>query len=98
MVIVAILTVRRSELDSFRKFETVAAGIMLEHGGRFERSVVVDDGEAETLTEIHWLRFPDEAAFAAYRASPKLAVHRALREASVVQTTIYVGEEGPLYG
>lgn len=98
MVIVAILTVRRAELDSFRRFESLAAQVMIEHGGRLERSVVADDGVSETLTEIHFARFPDEAAFAAYRASAKLGAHQVLREVSVVQTIVYVGEDGPLYG
>ena len=97
MVIVAILTVRRAELDAFRKFETHAARVMAEHGGRLERNVVVDDGASETLTEIHFLRFPDEAAFAAYRANPKLTAEQALRERSVLQTTVFVGDDGPLY-
>jgi uncharacterized protein (DUF1330 family) len=98
MVIVAIVTVRRAELDSYRSFETLAAQVMVEHGGRIERNVVADDGASETLTEIHLLRFPDEAAFAAYRASPKLVASQALREISVLQTIVFVGDDGPLYG
>ena len=63
--LVAIITVRRAALASFRAFETQAVRIMAEHGGRIERTVVVaEDAQPETIKEIHIVTFPDEAAFA----------------------------------
>jgi len=97
MVIVAILKVRRAELASFREFESRAARIMLEHEGCLERAVLIDDGVSETLTEIHFVRFASEAAFAGYRSCPELLAAQPLRDASVVETTVYVGEDGPRY-
>lgn len=97
MVVVAILTVRRAELAAFRTYETAAAAEMLEHGGRLERTVVVDDGVSDTLQEIHLVRFADAASFASYQASRKLAALRYLRDASVVETRLFVGDDGPAY-
>lgn len=98
MIVVAVMKVKRAELEAFRAFETVAARRMAAHGGRIERTVVSDDGTAETLTEIHFVRFESPQAFAAYRADPELSAHAELRARSVVETTIYTGEEGPAYG
>ena len=57
-----------------------------------------DDGTSETLTEVHLVRFQNEAEFQAYRASAALAGVRHLRDASVVETELFIGEEGPDYG
>lgn len=97
MIIVAILTVRRSELAAFRQFESIATRVMSEHGGRLERTVVVDDGTGELLTEIHLVRFADPAAFASYRESSELSAHLQLRDRSVVKTELFFGEDGPKY-
>jgi len=96
-VVVAIIEVRRSELAAFREFEAGAAAIMRQHGGAIEKTVVVDEGDAETFTEIHFVRFPDAAAYAAYRSSPLLAGLQPLRNAAVVATELHVGEDGPAY-
>jgi hypothetical protein len=98
MTIVAILTVRRRALEQFRVFERHAAGVMAAHGGRIERTVVVPLAEApELVKEIHVVTFPDARAFQGYRDDARLAELAHLREAAVVSTEVFVGEDGPDY-
>ena len=99
MTVVAILTVRRDALDEFRAFERHAAAVMRAHGGRIERTVVVTPDPAPGLVrEIHVVTFPGEPALRAYRGDARLAERAHLREASVVATEVFVGEDGPEYG
>ena len=97
MLIVAKLVVRRTELAAFEEYETAAYRVIRQHGGTLERSVRIDDGSSPHLTEVHLVRFPDEAEFHAYRASTALAGVRHLRDASVVETELLIGEDGPDY-
>jgi hypothetical protein len=97
MLVVAILSIRRAELDTFRAFEHHAARVMAPPGGRIERTVVVDDGQGELLREIHVVAFPDAAAWAAYRADPALLARSADRGRAVVASEILIGSEGPTY-
>jgi uncharacterized protein (DUF1330 family) len=98
LTVVAILTVRREALEKFRAYERHAAAVMATHGGRIERTVIVEpEGSPETLKEIHVLTFPGAEAFAAYREDPRLAERAALREQSVLHTEVLVGVEGPSY-
>lgn len=97
MLVVAILTVRRSELATFRRYEHAAARIMRRYGGAIERALVLED-TGETFRELHVVRFPDDAAFARYREDPELAALGPLREASVVSTEAWPAEDGPRYG
>ncbi|HEU4533427.1 MAG TPA: DUF1330 domain-containing protein [Polyangiaceae bacterium] len=99
MTLVVILTVRRAALEAFRSFERQAAAVMARHGGAIERSVVLTPPEgAETLREVHIVTFPSAEAFAAYREDPALAPLAPLRTASVVNTEVWAGEDGPTYG
>ena len=95
LVLVVTLDVKPEARDDFRTYETLAARTMVRHGGRIERVVVAR--EAAPHREVHLVRFPSEAAFAAYRADPALAAAAHLRERSVVATTIVAGEDGPDY-
>ena len=100
MLLVALLTVHRARLDDFRRFEAEAAKIMARHGGRIERAVVLDappPDRPDALRELHLVRFPDEAALAAYRRDPDLAALAALREAAVISTEIWPATDGPAY-
>jgi hypothetical protein len=102
MIIVAIMKVRRSELDAFRAFESIAVSAMRVHGGTLERTVVVDDGVvddgvSEHIEEIHVIQFTDDAAFHAYKQDARLAVAKHLRDRAVVGTQLFVGTEGPQY-
>ena len=99
VVVLAILTVRKAALESFRAYERHAATVMAAHGGRIERSVVVTaDTPPGTLKEIHLLAFPSEQAFRDYRSDSRLSEQRHLREQSVMHTEILIGEDGPDYG
>jgi hypothetical protein len=99
VTIVAILVVRRRALEPFRVFERHAAGVMAAHGGRIERTVVVPVADSpDLLREIHVVTFPDARSFQAYREDGRLADLAHLREASVVSTEVFVGEDGPDYG
>jgi hypothetical protein len=96
LFLVATITVRREEVDAFRSFERAAAAVMAKYGGAIERAIVVDDGSAP-LQEIHVVSFPDEQAFAAYRADEGLGRLAPLRERSVIRTEIARGHAGPDY-
>jgi hypothetical protein len=99
MTIVAILTVRRRALEQFRAFERHAAAVMAAHGGRIERTIVVPLADSpDLLKEIHVVTFPGAAAFRAYREDARLGELTHLREAAVVNTEVFVGEDGPDYG
>jgi hypothetical protein len=98
MTLVAILTVRKDAIEKFRAFERHAAGVMKEHGGRIERTIVVaPEGSPDVIKEVHVLTFPDARAFAAYRGDERLSELAHLREESVIHTELLAGEEGPDY-
>jgi uncharacterized protein (DUF1330 family) len=98
ITLVAILTVRKDAIEKFRAFERHAAGVMKEHGGRIERTIVVaPEGSPEVMKEIHVLAFPTAQAFAAYRNDERLAELAHLREESVIHTELLAGEDGPSY-
>ena len=98
MRVTAILTVRPGAEAAFRDFEARAAVVMARHGGRVERTTrltatgdsPVDSGDAG-FREVHLVFFPDEAAFAAYRADPALAELAALRASCIEATVIETG-------
>lgn len=99
MLLVVILTVRPGSLDAFREFERKAARIMARHGGAIERAVVLPPAEpGSPLRELHLVSFQSPEAFSAYRADPALQALAPLREAAVLNTEIWAGEEGPRYG
>lgn len=98
MTLVVILTIRAGALESFRRFERAAARVMAKHGGEIERAIYIPPGDDEELCqEVHIVTFPDDRAFAAYRADGGLKDLMYLREESVVATELLVGEEGPGY-
>ncbi|MGK3997749.1 hypothetical protein [Sorangium sp. So ce1024] len=98
MTLVVILTVRCDALDAFRAYERQAAAVMARYGGAIEQTVVTaPDSGGICLKEIHLVTFPDEQALSAYRRDGELAAVAHLRDASVVETEILRGEEGPDY-
>ena len=97
VIVVALLTVRRAELDRFRAYETFAIARVRAHGGEFERAVELDDPDPALVRELHVLRFPDADAFARFRADPLLADRQADRAAAVVDTAVWAGVDGPRY-
>ena len=99
MLLVVILTVRPGALDAFRDFERRAARAMARHGGAIERAILIPPGQPDSpIRELHLVSFPSPEAFAAYRADPALHALAALREAAVLNTEVWAGEEGPRYG
>ncbi|MEP7218000.1 MAG: hypothetical protein ABI876_03740 [Bacteroidota bacterium] len=97
IILVVILTVRRSNLDEFRAFERHAARVMAKYGGAIERTVEVDSLDDSILKEIHIVAFPDAAQLAMYRRDDELASFIHLRGASVITTEILTGRNGPDY-
>lgn len=98
MTLVVILTVRRGQLEAFRAFETQAAAIMARYGGVIERTVVIPPGSGtDSLREVQIVTFPDAESFVSYREDADLQRAAPLREMSVEETEILVGEDGPDY-
>lgn len=98
LLVLAVLTVQRAAMADFEAYERLAMAILRRHGGKLERVVRVPaaDGVA-TFEEVHLLSFPDSAIFAGFRSDPELRAAAALRDASIVKTTIIEGREGPAY-
>jgi len=96
VLLVAILTVRRTHLAEFRQFEHAAARIMAGHDGAIERAIVFDEGH-DTLRELHVVRFRDANSFEAYRADPRLVELQPLRDRSVIAQEILLAHDGPKY-
>ncbi len=97
MLVVAVLTVRDAEREAFRRYEHAAARIMARHGGAIERALVLA-GEPGTFRELHVVRFPDAAAFEAYRADAELLALASERARCVVATEVWPADDGPAYG
>lgn len=96
MLLVAILTVARAQLDAFRAYEHAAAKIMARHGGAIERALVVDDG-GDTLRELHVVRFASAEGFARYQQDPEHAALAEDRARCVLHTEVLRASEGPAY-
>ena len=86
-VVVALLGVR--DLAPFEQYETIAARVMHRHGLILERVIRSDDG----TREVHVIRVPSDAAFAAYRADPELVAARDLRDRGVAATELITGRD-----
>ena len=97
MIVVALLTVHRAELARFRAYEAFAIARARAHGGALERVIELTDPDPDRHRELHVLRFPDAAAFAAFRADPALAARQADRAAAVIATEVWTGVDGPAY-
>jgi uncharacterized protein (DUF1330 family) len=99
LLIVVSLFIHPRQEAAFREFETTAARIMGRYGGQIERVIrperVVPEGAVPH--EVHLVSFPDEAAFAAYRADAELVGLAALRQAAIARTEIIFGVEGEPY-
>ena len=99
LILLVSLYIHPGQEMAFREFESVAARIMGRYGGRIERVIrpgrVVPEGNVPH--EVHLVSFPDEAAFAAYRADAELAGMAALRQAAIARTEIIFGVESEPY-
>ena len=98
MIIIAIFTVKTEFIEDFRAFEKRAALIMQDYAGVIERTVVVNhNNDSDRLKEIHVVSFPNARAFSAYQQDIRIAAIAYLREKSVIQTELHIGETGPIY-
>jgi hypothetical protein len=81
------------------EFERQAIAILRQHGGRLEKVVRVDAGlgGGPVPSEVHVVWFPSEAAFAAYRADPRLVDLAPLRAQAIASTTILIGHAAEPY-
>lgn len=91
--LIALITINRAQLAAFRAFENHAARTMRKHGGEIERAYELV-GDDTTLRELHVVRFPDDGAFAAYRADPEITTRE---RAGVIATEIWPAIELPSY-
>ncbi|MDX2088536.1 MAG: hypothetical protein SFX73_11840 [Kofleriaceae bacterium] len=96
MLLVAIMTVPRAQLDAFRAYEHAAAKIMARHRGAIERALVLDEG-GETLRELHIVRFPTDDDFTRYRADTELRALANVRASCMLSTEILPACDGPTY-
>lgn len=69
-------------------------GRCVEHAIRPARGASPD---AELPFEVHVLRFPDRAAFDAYRADADLLALAPERAAVIARTSLLIGVDGPWY-
>ncbi len=92
--------VRDGKTREFQEFERVAAKIMRKYGGRIEK-VMRPESSASTgaiiPSQIHWVAFPDQAAFDAYRRDPELVALASKRDAAIERTEIVFGRETESY-
>lgn len=91
MVLVAILTVRLDAEARYRAYEAKAERIMARYGGAIERVIAVEGETADTFREVHVVRFPDEAAFAAYRKDAEVVALAGERAEVILRTEILRG-------
>ena len=84
----------------FQSYESQAAAIMAEHGGRFELVLKPDEISSGELLpdEIHVLSFASEDGFVNYRQDPRSQALAPLREESVAQAQFVRGVRLPNYG
>lgn len=69
------------------EFEARAVALMRAHGATLYVAFRPEETRAG-VDEVHVLRFPDRAAFEAYRADPGLAALADLRERAIADTTV----------
>lgn len=74
-------------------------GALEDVAGEIDRGVekLLHPSDKPGYRELHILRFPDEAAFDAYRADSELVALASERAKFIVATEIWRAEEGPRY-
>ena len=91
--IVVHLFVNPGQHAAFHEFESAALGILASHGGHLSVAFRPDGaGQGDVPDEIHVLQLPDRAAFAAYRADPRLLALAGLRSVAIARTVTYLGD------
>ncbi len=85
------------DIGHYEQLEREAGAVLKSHGARIERAFRAAQAHEAEPFEIHFVHFPDEAAFAAYRDDPCTRALNARREALIARTEIWRGEE-VIYG
>jgi uncharacterized protein (DUF1330 family) len=93
LVVVATLTVRRSEEANFRAYEARAAEIVAAVGGNFERMIRLEGNSMTEFQEVHILTFPDREGFSRYRSHPDLLDMAEIRAKAVLKTEVLTGHD-----
>ena len=84
--ILVILEVK--DFDALTTFERIAVKIMRSHGGDIVKAFETSRGEGQSGQEVHLLEFPNEKAFAKYRADLRLLEHAELRDQAIQSTKV----------
>src|SRR5262249_52975828 len=94
--LVVSLWIHPGQEAAFEAFEREAARLMARRGGRIDRALHVTAGEGDLPYEVHFVSFPDEAAYKAYGGDPETAVLREGRAKIIARTVSIRGREtGP---
>ena len=78
-------------LTDFDAYESAVLPLLAEHGGRLERRLRARDGRGEA----HVVAFPDEDAFAAYRADPRREAATPLLRSSGAELDLWPVDDLP---
>ena len=92
------LWLKEDNVAGFEAFERKAATIMAKHGGTIERVIRLAGGDPTVPFEVHVVSFPDEQAFAAYRADPAALALAQERAAVIEKTVVWSGVAVASYG
>jgi len=99
LTLTALLYINDGRADEFERFETAAAEIMRDHGGRLERRIVfAAHGDSDQPDEIHVVTFPDQRAFEAYRGDARMHALGELRATAIRRTVVWFGADRRPFG
>lgn len=93
-----LVTLEVKNFDSLTLFETKAAEIMRSHGGHIISAFETIRNEDDSGQEVHVLEFPNDAAFAEYRADSQLLEHTELRDKAIISINIVKSRTLKNYG
>ncbi len=95
--IIVSLWIHPGQEAAFEAFEREAARLMARHGGRIDRALRVAAGEGDPPYEVHFVSFPDEAAYQAYGSDPDTQALREGRTRIIARTVVLRGREAGPY-
>lgn len=90
---VVLIRIHAGKQAEFEDFERRAMPALRRHGGSLEQRLRGAGGAAPD--EIHVVSFPDEAAFAAYRADPEYVALAHARAAAIRESIVLGGTPAP---
>jgi catechol 2,3-dioxygenase-like lactoylglutathione lyase family enzyme len=92
---VVLIRLHPGKQAAFEDFERRSMPILRRHGGSLEQRLRGTGGEGPD--ELHFVSFPDEAAFAAYRSDPEYVALADARAAAIRETTVFGGSPAPAF-